>query len=273
MKYQLWDMSWMEAEEAFKKSDTVIVPVGTLHGHGPTPISIDSSSAEVLAEEVGKRTGLLTLPLLTYGENEKMKYYPGTIAISQDTLEGVYTDLCRSLHRNGVKKVIFINGHGGNREPLIRAGRTVRNLGMIIAIVEFWRYFKELASDLFPEAYSIGRVELALAIAIGGKDIADLRFKEYKGEWGEPRMHLKNIFGDAIKPLGFEYFDYKGGQIIIPVYSWDVDVAGPPQISKDEVDELFERGKELIRRLVDYIAGFAKEFEKTDISKALESQD
>jgi len=44
MKYRLWDMSWMEAEEAFKRSDTAILPVGTFHGHGPTPISIDSSS-------------------------------------------------------------------------------------------------------------------------------------------------------------------------------------------------------------------------------------
>ncbi len=45
MKFRLWDMSWKEAEEAFKRSDTAILPVGTFHGHGPTPISIDSSCA------------------------------------------------------------------------------------------------------------------------------------------------------------------------------------------------------------------------------------
>ncbi|TMI83398.1 MAG: hypothetical protein E6H04_03115 [Bacillati bacterium ANGP1] len=37
-KHRLHEMSWMEAQEAFKKSDTVIMPVGTLHAHGPTPI-------------------------------------------------------------------------------------------------------------------------------------------------------------------------------------------------------------------------------------------
>ena len=36
-KYRLQDMSWMEAQEAFGRSDTVIVPVGTLHAHGPIP--------------------------------------------------------------------------------------------------------------------------------------------------------------------------------------------------------------------------------------------
>ena len=64
-------MSWKEAQEAFKRSDTVILPVGTLHGHGPSPISIDSNSVERLADEVGKRTGLVTLPLVVYGENDK----------------------------------------------------------------------------------------------------------------------------------------------------------------------------------------------------------
>ena len=45
----------MEAEEAFERSEIVRLPVGTLHGHGPTPISIDSSSVEKIAEEVGKK--------------------------------------------------------------------------------------------------------------------------------------------------------------------------------------------------------------------------
>ena len=127
-KHRLQDMSWMEAEEAFKRSDTVLVPVGTLHGHGPIPIGIDARSVERLADEVGKRTGLVVLPLLAYGENDKMREYPGSIAIGQQVLEAFYIDICRSLRRNGISKVIFLNGHGGNREPLIRAGRNVGTL-------------------------------------------------------------------------------------------------------------------------------------------------
>src|SRR5712692_3906402 len=108
-KYRLQDMSWMEAEEAFRGSDTAIVPVGTLHGHGPTPIGIDARSVEKLADEVGKRTGMMILPLVAYGENDKMKEYPGSIAISPNVLVAFYTDICQSLHRNGIRKVIFLN--------------------------------------------------------------------------------------------------------------------------------------------------------------------
>lgn len=270
MKYRLWDMSWKEAEEAFKKSETVILPVGTLHGHGPTPISIDSSSVEWLAEEVGKRTGLVTLPLLTYGENEKQKYYPGSITISPDTLEPFYVDIFRSLQRNGVRRVIVLNGHGGNREVLIRAGRIVRDLGMIIAILEWWSLGRQLMPDLFPESGAF-MAELAVSLAIGGKDIADLRGTGYKGEWGE-KYTMRNIFGDKIKPLGFSNFEYQGGKLIIPVQAWDLDLEGPPILGKDVVDELYERGREILKGLVDYIVDFAKEFQKIDIKDAQKSR-
>ena len=261
----------MEAEEAFKKSDTVILPVGTLHGHGPTPISIDSSSVEWLAEEVGKRTGLVTLPLLPYGENDKQKYYPGSIAIGPATLEQVYIDIFRSLRRNGVRKVIVLNGHGGNRETLIRAGRATRDFGMIVAIPEWWSLARELMPELHPEKGAF-KTELAVSLVIGGKNAADLRGTGYKGEWGV-RYTMRKLFGENLEPLGFNSFEYKGGKITIPVQAWDLDLEGPPVMGKEVVDELYEKGREILDRLVVYLVDFAREFENLDITQALKSQD
>jgi creatinine amidohydrolase/Fe(II)-dependent formamide hydrolase-like protein len=269
MKHRLWDMSWKEAEEAFARSDTVILPVGTLHGHGPTPISIDSSSVEWLAEEVGRRTGLVTLPLLPYGENDKQKYYPGSITIGPDTLERFYVDLFRSLDRNGVRRVIVLNGHGGNREVLIRAGRAAREFGMIIAIPEWWSLGRQLMPELFPEKGAF-IAELAVSLAIGGKEIADLRGTGYKGEWGE-KYTMRNVFGDEILPLGFNSFEYKGGGITIPVQAWDIDVEGPPVLGSEVVDELYERGQKILRGLVDYLVDFAEHFKGVNITDALKS--
>lgn len=265
-------MSWMEAEEAFKRSDTVIFPVGTLHGHGPTPISIDSSSVERLADEVGKRTGLLTLPLLTYGENEKQKFYPGSISINPTTLENVYLDILKSLKRNGVRKVIILNGHGGNRESLIKAGGAARNFGMIVAILEWWSIARQIKPDLFPEANGSFMAELAVAITIGGKDIADLRGTGYKGEWGE-KYTMRKLFGDKIEPLGFHNFEYKGAKFLIPIEAWDLDLEGPPILGKEIVDKLYIRGQETIKSLVDWIVDFAENFVKVDITDALKSRD
>ena len=264
-KHRLHEMSWMEAQEAFKKSDTVIMPVGTLHAHGPTPIGIDASSVEALADEVGKRTGLMTLPPLWYGENDKMREYPGSITISQGTLEAFYTDICRSLHGNGATKVVFLNGHGGNREPLVRAGRNVRALGMLTAVVEWWTIGKKLMPGLFPEGTHIW--ELAVAVAIGGTGIADVRGGGYKGEWGV-NPPLRRLFGAEINPLGFNNFEYRGAQMLIPVDAWDIDIESPPDIPAPALEELRRRGQESIDRLVEYIAAFVGEFRKIDVAQA-----
>lgn len=261
----------MEAEEAFKRSDTVIMPVGTLHGHGPTPIGIDSSSAEWLAEEVGKRTGLVTLPVISFGENDKQKYYPGSITISPVTMERYFEDVFRSLSRNGIRKVIVINGHGGNRECLIRAGRAVRDVNVVIAILEWWRIGQIILPDLFPPGGTY-LAELAISLAIGGKDSADLRGTGYMGEWGE-KQPVKKIFGEEIKPVRFNRFEFKGAQILIPMASMDIDLPGPPIFGKEVVDELYERGEKTLKGLLEYHVEFAKEFEKVDITEGLKSKD
>lgn len=265
-KHRLDEMSWLEAQEAFQRSDTVIIPVGTLHGHGPTPIGIDASSVGRLADEVGRRAGLITLPLLSYGENDKMNEYPGSLTISPGVLEAFYTDIWRSLHRNGTRRVIVLNGHGGNREPLIRSGRNVRELGMLVAILEWWNIGKKVTSEAFPEGTHIW--ELAVAAAVSGTEAIDLRGNGYKGEWGI-NPPLRPMFGEQIRPLGFNSFEYRGAPVIIPVDAWDIDVESPPHLEKRELEALRRRGEESIERLAGHIADFAREFQEVDVSKAL----
>ena len=266
-KFRLREMSWVEAEEAFKRSDTVMMAVGTLHAHGPSPIGIDAISVEKLADEVGKRTGMMVLPPLSYGENDKMRDYPGSLAISQHVMEAFCTDICRSLHRNGVRKVIFLNGHGGNRDPLIRVGRNVRKFGMLVSILEWWTIERRLMPELFPEGSHIS--ELALAVAIDGPEIADLRKGGYKGEWGV-KPPLRPMLGGKIRPLGFNNFEFGGAQLLVPVDAWDIDTKSPPEIDKSELEGLRRRGEQAIARLTDYLADFAREFEEVDVSKALQ---
>ena len=272
MKHNLWDMSWMEAEEAFKKSDTVILPLGSLHSHGPIPIGIDSTLPEKLAEEVAKRTGLLYLPVVTYGENQKMKYYPGSITLKPETNENVYVDIFTSLRRNGIRKIIILNGHGGNIATIDAAARKVRSIGILVVVSEWWTLVKQKHQDLWE--WGVDLCELALALAIGGKDCADLRWKEtgYMGDWGNP-YPTKKIFGDKITPLGFNAFEFEGAEVIIPIESWDIDIPGPPNIGEEDADELYEKGLEIMKIIVDYTVALAAEFAKVDVTEALKSQD
>jgi creatinine amidohydrolase len=272
-KFRLEEMSWMEAEEALQDSDLVLLPVGTLHGHGPTPIGIDSFSVDKIADLVGEKTGVLKLPMLVYGENEKQKFYPGSITINPETLEQVYVDILKSVKRNGVSKVVFLNGHGGNREVLIRACLRARKFNLIAAILEWYGIGRQLVPEDYEKAGGGFMMELALAIAIYGEEIADIRPGEgYKGEWGK-RYTMKNVFGDEIEPLGFHSFQYEGANIIVPIDAWDLDIEGPPLLEKNDLAPLLEIGNKVIDVIADYTVNFVEKFGKIEIKEALETID
>jgi hypothetical protein len=144
----------------------------------------------------------------------------------------------------------------------MRVGRDIRELGMLMAIVDWYNVGAKTMPDLFPRPHCFIE-ELAVAIAIGGKDIADIERGGYKGEWGWTAF--RNLFGDKIKPVGFDNFEYKGAPVIIPIDAWDLDKDAPPDIRKNELDKLEKQGHEILKRCTDYIVDFAKEFVKIDV--------
>jgi len=85
------------------------------------------------------------------------------------------------------------------------------------------------------------------------------------GEWGD--NSTRNILGDKIKSVFFDDFEFKGGPIFIPMDAWDLDIASPPEITQKELEELKKKGVETFDRLADYIAEFAKEFQKVKVPK------
>ncbi|GAG63951.1 unnamed protein product, partial [marine sediment metagenome] len=103
---------------------------------------------------------------------------------------------------------------------------------------------------------------------------ADLRWKEtgYMGEWGD-RYTTKNILGEKIIPLGFNDFEFDGANVIIPIQSMDIDLPGPPYTGEEDVDEIYEKGLEIMKIVVDYTSALANEFAAVDITEALKSQD
>ncbi len=107
--------SWKEVEEYLNHSKGIILPVGSTEQHGPTgAIGTDAMTAEAVALEVGKRSGVLVAPVQSYGMAEHHLGFPGTMSLKPSTLLRVINDLLLSLARHGFQRVFVINGHGGN---------------------------------------------------------------------------------------------------------------------------------------------------------------
>jgi creatinine amidohydrolase len=150
MKVLLYEMSWTEAKEYFMKNDIAIVPVGSNEQHGPqNPLGTDHLIARALAEETAKQTGVACLQVMPYGISSHHRQFWGTISVSPEAFKHYVKDVCLSLNYYGVKKIVIVNGHGGNLAILAELARELREEGIFVSIFQWWSAASKLLPDLF----------------------------------------------------------------------------------------------------------------------------
>lgn len=108
-------MSWPEVEALLKKSDMVIIPVGAMEQHGlGGPIGTDFLNGTQRALLVAQQTDVLVAPILLVGQSPYHLEFPGSIALSSETIERVYFEAAQSLIKQGFRRFLFLNSHAGN---------------------------------------------------------------------------------------------------------------------------------------------------------------
>ncbi len=169
MKVLLHEMSWSEAKEYFANNDIVILPVGSNEQHGPAnPLGTDHLIAKSLAEEVAKRTGVLCLQVIPFGVSSHHKQFWGTIFISPKTFKKYVKETCLSLNYYGVRKIVVVNGHGGNLAALSELARELREEGIFVSIFQWWTAIPKLLPELFTaeERRHAGAEETSVNLAL-----------------------------------------------------------------------------------------------------------
>ena len=154
MKVLLHEMSWAEAKEYFTKNDMAILPVGSNEQHGPhNPLGTDHLIARALAEETAKRTGVLCLQVIPFGVSSHHRQFWGTVSISPTALKNYVKDVCSSLNDYGVRKMVIVNGHGGNLPALKELARELREeKGVFVSVFQWWEVASKLLPDLFTQS-------------------------------------------------------------------------------------------------------------------------
>jgi len=259
-KAWLDEMTWEEAKEAFKKTDIAVICCGATHGHGvAAPLGTDTFVAEGIGERVGKKSNVIVVPTIPIGYNEYHMDFPGCLNFSKKLLADIYMAICESLHKWGIRKVIFLNPHGGNTSSIEDVAYRIRyEKGMLSAQVS---YGAASALDAKLAGYgSEGMVDETAMMLYLRPELAHPERTTFK--------EFKNPFGPGMPTVNNKTFKFGNGEVIIYNTSKDItdtcDWGNTPK-ALDMSNATRELGKGIIEKAADYIIGFIEEFRKVKI--------
>jgi len=98
---------------------TCLLPFGILEKHGPhLPLGTDLLNVRHVSLQAAQREYALVFPQYYFGQIFEAKHEPGTVAYSMELELKLLQETTDEMARNGCKKIVIVNGHGGNEHLL-----------------------------------------------------------------------------------------------------------------------------------------------------------
>lgn len=107
-------MNWMQVEDLLRRDDRCVLPIGCTEQHAYLSLSTDTILAERVATEAAAPLGVPVFPAIPFGLTPYFMAYPGTVTLRDETLMAVVDDVLTSIARHGFRRIVIVNGHGGN---------------------------------------------------------------------------------------------------------------------------------------------------------------
>jgi creatinine amidohydrolase len=114
------ELNWMDVEAYLEQDDRIMVILGATEQHGYLSLLTDVKIPQALADAASQRTGVMIAPALNFGVSPYFLAYPGTISLRSDTFLAVVEDILNSLYQAGFRRILVMNGHGGNDGARVR---------------------------------------------------------------------------------------------------------------------------------------------------------
>jgi creatinine amidohydrolase len=108
------ELNWMDVEEYLKRDDRLMLVTGATEQHGYLSLLTDIKIPLALADAASQASGVLVAPPLNFGCSPYFLAYPGTFSLRVSTLIAAVEDIVRSAYGAGFRRILVLNGHGGN---------------------------------------------------------------------------------------------------------------------------------------------------------------
>ena len=109
------EMDWRMVEDWVRHDDRCVLPLGSTEQHAGLSLATDAILAERIAVDAAEPLGIPVFPALPYGLTPYFTAFPGTVTLRVATYAAVLRDVLDSLKQAGFRRVLIVNGHGGNQ--------------------------------------------------------------------------------------------------------------------------------------------------------------
>jgi creatinine amidohydrolase len=168
----------------------VIVPVASLEQHGPhLPVQIDTLLCTAVAHRAARRAAerrpVVVLPPVWTGLSEHHMAFGGTITLDFATFHALLRGICLSLRRHGFRRILLLNGHGGNVAALkVVVEELTRELGLGVSAVTYWHHAAEAFRRILERQDNVRHAceaETSMAMALIPDLVDRTKLKEARG--------------------------------------------------------------------------------------------
>jgi creatinine amidohydrolase len=234
-------MEWMKMTapdfvKAVKTSGGVCaVPLGSIEKHGNhLPTGIDSYNVEARTRRACEKARVVMFPVIPFMENSSAMANPGAVAMRAEVLMPFLWNLFDEIGRNGFRKIIMVNGHGGNRHLVgyLLQDFLIRQPDYLLYLCTLW-YRDALTKELMETENQAHGGELETSVAL--HNVGDL-------------VKMEDVPGREVPFLG-RYDHVKGAD---PAGKWYADV--PQHYVGDARPATAEKGRRLVEDVVERMA-------------------
>ena len=151
---ELERINWIELREQVPlRSQTVLLPLGTLEAHGVTANGADILAPVAIARDIAPGLEAFVAPVIPYGFTGSMDAYPGAFTVPEEPYRAYVRAVLVGLARNRFRNIVMVNGHGGGQTAILNAlaqevGREER---VRILVVNWWSHCADVTQEVFGE--------------------------------------------------------------------------------------------------------------------------
>jgi len=122
------DLNWFDIEQYLKHDTRLMIVLGACEQHSYLSLLSDVRIPLALADAASQQSSVLIAPTVNFGASPYFLDYPGTISLRVATFLDIVEDLVRSVYRQGFRKLLILNGHGGNNPAQLRLQEILNQL-------------------------------------------------------------------------------------------------------------------------------------------------